>query len=308
MSSEQPALVAAIEAGGTKFVCGVGTGPDDLEATQFPTGEQPAQVLSAVVAWLAERQRRRGVVRAIGVGSFGPIELHPASPRYGHVTSTPKVGWRDADVLGPLKAAFPGVPLAFDTDVNAAALGESRWGNARGLGDFVYITIGTGIGAGALSGGQLVHGLLHPEMGHMRLPRSTGDAFAGACPFHGDCWEGLCSGPALEKQHGARAEDLPAEHRAWPLAAEYVGAGIANIVYVLSPERVILGGSVPKAGHLGHASFLGLVRRNLQRTLNGYIDAPELTRDIDAFVVPPGLGDRAGICGALALGQLAAAR
>jgi fructokinase len=195
-------LVGAIEAGGTKFVCAVGAGPHDLVRATFPTGNDPEQVLSAVTCWLTDQQRQRGTLRAIGVASFGPLDLSSDSPTYGHITSTPKPGWRNTDIVGPLRRAFPGIPVGFDTDVNGAALGEYRWGNGVGLTDFVYITIGTGIGAGAMVGGQLLHGLVHPEMGHMLLPRVPEDTFAGVCPYHGACWEGLCSGPALLKRTG----------------------------------------------------------------------------------------------------------
>ena len=306
MNEHPKPLVGAIEAGGTKFVCGVGTGPHDLSRKTFATTERPADVLSAASEWLRAEERRRGKLAAIGVGSFGPVDLEPGSPRYGYVTSTPKMGWANSDVLGPLRAAFPGIPAAFDTDVNAAAFGELCWGAARGLSDFVYITVGTGIGAGGMTGGQLLHGLLHPEMGHMRIPRAVRDRFEGACPFHGDCWEGLCSGPALEKRYGVPSEELDEAHPCWPLAAEYIASGISNIVYVVSPRRVILGGGVPKAGRLGVAKFLALVRERVRFMTNGYIAAAELQDGIDEFIVSPALGDDAGICGAIALGQHAA--
>ncbi|HEY3498112.1 MAG TPA: ROK family protein [Polyangiaceae bacterium] len=298
-------LVGAIEAGGTKFVCGVGSSPRDLSRTVLPTSDRPAEVLAAAIAWLRAEERRRGKLAALGVGSFGPIDLHRDSPSYGFVTSTPKPGWANTDVLGPLRAAFAGLPVGFDTDVNAAGLGEWRWGAARALDDFVYITVGTGIGAGGMSGGRLLHGLLHPEMGHLRIPRVPGDRFEGACPFHGDCWEGLCSGPALERRYGEPSAGLGEDHPCWPLAAEYVASGIANIVYVLSPKRVILGGGVPKAGRLGPERFLGLVRERLRSMTNGYVAAPELDRKLSEFIVSPARGDDAGLCGAIALGHAA---
>jgi fructokinase len=297
------ALVGGIEAGGTKFVCAVGTGQHDLTRTTFATGDHPERVLSAVTGWLAEQQRQRGTLQAIGIGSFGPLDLNRDSPTYGTITSTPKPGWRNTDVLGAVRRAFPGVPLGFDTDVNAAVLGEHRWGSGSGLTDLVYVTIGTGIGAGAIVAGQLLHGLVHPEMGHMLLPRVPGDTFAGVCPYHGACWEGLCSGPSLHKRWGMPAEDLPPDHEAWALEAQYIAYALANLVCVLSPQRVILGGSVCKAGRLGPEPFFQMIREKVPAALNKYIVSPALSDDIDSFIVPPDLGEDAGVCGAIALAQ-----
>jgi fructokinase len=301
----EDALVGAIEGGGTKFVCAVGAGPRDLTRAEFPTGDDPARVLAQATDWLRRQERERGTLRAVGVGSFGPVDLDPDSRTYGHVTATTKPGWNGADIVGPVRRAFPGLPIAFETDVNAAALGEYYWGAAAGLDDFVYITIGTGIGGGALSGGQLVHGLVHPEMGHMLLPRAAGDTFGGACPYHGPCWEGLCSGPALLKRAGARAEDLPADHEAWAYATEYTALALANIAGVLSPRRVVIGGGVRRAGRLGHEQFFRLIREKTRAAVGGYLASPALADEIDDYIVPPRLGDDAGVCGAIALAQLA---
>lgn len=297
------ALVGAIEAGGTKFVCAVGTSPHDIDRVEFPTGDNPDQVFSAVTDWLGKQQGARGMLQGIGIGSFGPVDLDPASPSYGCITSTPKSGWQNINILGAVKRNFPDIPVAFDTDVNAAALGEYRWGNGAGLQDFVYVTIGTGIGAGGMVGGKLLHGLVHPEMGHMRLARIPGDTFAGVCPAHGACWEGLCSGPALLARSGIPAELLSPEHESWLLETQYIAAAIANIVCVLSPRRVIIGGSVRKGGQLGQDRFFQMIRDGVQTTLNGYIVSPALNEDIDSFIVPPLLGDDAGVCGAIALAQ-----
>jgi fructokinase len=291
-------LYGAIEAGGTKFVCAVGTGPDDLRAqVRLPT-TTPAETLGRCIDFF----RNQPKVEALGVGCFGPIELRRGTPGYGHVTTTPKPGWANADVVGPLQQAL-GVPLGFDTDVNGAVLGESRWGAARGLDTALYVTIGTGIGGGALVGGKLAHGLVHPEMGHLLLPREPDDAsFEGVCPFHGGrCWEGVASGPALERRWGCRAETLPAPHPAWDLQARYVASALTTLVLVLSPERVILGGGVMQAEQL-----FPLVRSHLLRSLGGYVSADALVHGIDSYVVPPLLGQRAGIAGALALAELAA--
>jgi fructokinase len=301
----QNALVGAIEAGGTKFVCAVGTCPQDLVRTEFPAGENPEQVLARVTNWLHEQQRRRGMLQAIGIASFGPIDLHQGSPTYGYITSTPKPGWKNTDILGAAARAFPNIPAAFDTDVNGAALGEFYWGSGAGLRDFVYVTIGTGIGGGVMVGGELLHGLIHPELGHMLLPRIPGDAFAGVCPFHGACWEGLCSGPALLARTGMPAEEIPPDHEAWTREIQYIAYAVANLACVLSPQRVIIGGSVRKAGQLGQDRFFRLIRERVRIALNDYLVAPSLQEEIDSFVVPPLLGDAAGICGAIALAQLA---
>jgi fructokinase len=294
------ALWGGIEAGGTKFVCAVGTGPDDLRAVvRIPT-TTPEATIAQTLAFFQEQTRQQGPLAALGIASFGPVELHPGSPTYGFITSTPKPGWRNADVAGPLRRAL-NVPVGFDTDVNGAALGENRWGAAQGLDTFIYMTIGTGIGGGGLINGRLMHGLLHPEMGHFLLPHdSQADPFPGGCPFHGDCFEGLASGPALEKRWGQRAESLPADHPAWALEAHYIALALMNYICTLSPQRIILGGGVMAQGHL-----FPLVRAEVVRLLNGYIQSPAILQHIDTYIVPPALGDRAGVLGALALARAA---
>ena len=285
-------MYAGIEAGGTKWVCAVGTGPDDIIALErFPT-TTPTETIARAIEFL----QQFSTLKAIGVGSFGPIDLHTDSPTYGYITTTPKAGWQFADVVGPLRAAF-GVPVGFDTDVNAAALGEWRWGAARGLDTFVYLTIGTGIGGGALVNGKLLHGLLHPEMGHMLMRRDAAhDAFTGACPFHEDCLEALATGPALEKRWGVRAETLPVDHAAWDLEAHYLAQAVVNLICILSPERIILGGGV-----MHQPQVFAALRPAVQRFLNSYLQMPQITERIDEYIVPPGLGDRAGVLGAIAL-------
>jgi len=303
-------LVGAIEAGGTKFVCAVGSGPGDgLRARiEFPTTDDPAQVLAEITAWFEGQQKTLGKLQAFGIAAFGPVDLNEASPTYGFITSTPKPGWRDTDIVGAVRRVFPDVPIGFDTDVNGAGLGEFVWGHARGLDDFVYITIGTGIGAGGMAGGRLLHGLVHPEMGHMLLSRLPGDGFPGVCRYHGACWEGLCSGPAMLQRTGIPAERLSADHPAWPLETAYVALAISNIVCVLSPRKIIVGGSVRKGGLLGETQFFEWVRRDVRATLRGYIVSPALEANIDDYIVAPLLGDDAGICGAIALGLRAAKR
>lgn len=282
----------AIEAGGTKFVCGAGTGPDHLETIDFPT-TVPEQTVSRAIAFF-----RNAGVDAIGIGSFGPVDLRPDSGTFGFITSTPKRGWQNFDLAGSVRRAM-GVPVAFDTDVNAAALGEARWGAGRGLSDFVYLTIGTGIGGGAVVGGRLVHGLVHPEIGHILIPHDRArDPFEGACPFHKDCFEGLAAGPALMQRWNTPGSMLEPEHEAWVLEAHYIALGLANLVTTLSPQRLILGGGVMKQAHL-----FPMVRRELLSVLNGYVQSAALLEHTDEYVVPPALGDRAGVLGALALAQ-----
>lgn len=289
-------LYGGIEAGGTKFVCVVGSGPDDIRAEQRIATTTPDETLVAVRRFFADAREVHGPIAALGVGSFGPVDLRPGSPRFGWITSTPKPGWADTDLVGPLRDAF-GVPVAFDTDVNAAAVGEWRWGAAQGLSSVLYLTIGTGIGGGALVDGRPIHGLVHPEMGHVRVPHDVAaDPFKGCCPFHGDCLEGLASGPAIQARWGAPAESLSPDHPAWALEAQYLALALHNYVCTLSPERIVIGGGVA-----GVSGLLAQVRRALGELLNGYICTTALTDELDAYVVPPGLGSRSGVLGAMAL-------
>jgi fructokinase len=289
------ALYGAIEAGGTKFVCGVGTCPEDLVTASMPT-TTPEETIARVVEFF--RQKGGAGLRAVGIGTFGPADLEPSSPTFGFITSTPKAGWANSDIAGSVGRAL-GVPTAFDTDVNAAAVGEARWGAARGLSDFVYLTVGTGIGGGAVSGGKLVHGLVHPEMGHIRIPHDIArDPYSGGCPFHGDCLEGLAAGPTIQARWGVPAETLPEGHPAWELEAHYLALGLATWVCTLSPKRIVLGGGVMQQPFL-----FPLIRKELVRLLNGYIQSAELLERMEGYVVAPGLGSRAGALGALALAR-----
>ena len=281
-----------VEAGGTKWVCGIGTGPDDLQAIATIPTTTPDETLGRA----AEFFTQNGGVSAVGVGSFGPIDLHN-----GRITTTPKQGWADTEVVSVLQDALS-VPVAFDTDVNAAALGEGRWGAAVGLDTFCYFTVGTGIGGGVMAGGRLVHGLLHPEVGHMPIRHDRArDPFDGVCPFHGDCFEGLASGSAIARRWGKRGEELGDRSEVWELEAEYLAHGVVNVICVVSPERVILGGGVMK-----QPSLLPLVRARTRELLAGYIVAPELVSGLDEYIVAPALGDRAGVLGAIELARLAA--
>ena len=235
---------------------------------------------------------------AIGIGSFGPVDLDPESPTWGHVTTTPKPGWRHTPVAPVLRDGLR-VPVAFDTDVTAAAVGEHRWGAGRGVDSLCYLTVGTGIGAGLLIGGRPLHGLIHPEVGHLRIPHDRlRDPFPGNCPPHGDCWEGLASGKAIAERWGITADKLSDDHPAWPLEAEYLALGILSIVLVASPRRVVAGGGV-----MQRAVLLPQVRARLRELLAGYLDTPALGEEIGRYLVAPELGDRAGVLGAIALAQ-----
>ena len=276
-------MFGAIEAGGTKFVCGAGTGPDDIVSTQIPT-TSPAETLARTIAWLGQYN-----LRAVGIGSFGPVDLRPESPSWGFITSTPKTAWRNCDLAGAVSRGLR-VPVRFDTDVNAAVRGEARWGAARGVSNCVYLTIGTGIGGGAIVGGSVLHGLTHPEMGHIRIPHDwAADPFPGCCPYHGDCLEGLASGPAIAARWGLKGEDMEPDHAAWALEAKYLSYGIANFVCTLSPERILVGGGVMRQAHL-----YDRINVEVERLLGGYVGKIPP-------VAPAGLGERAGLLGALAL-------
>ena len=292
-------MLGGLEAGGTKFICLIGTSPDDVQATERIEMADPSATLPAAIGFFRRALDAGLPVRAIGIGSFGPLELRPAHPAYGSITRTPKPGWSWVDLVRPFREAL-GLPIGFDTDVNAAALGEGRWGAAQGLGSFVYLTVGTGIGGGAVIDGRVAHGLGHPEMGHVAVPRYPGDGFAGACPFHGACLEGMASGTAIAARFGRRAEELAeADHeRAVELAAFYLAAGIRTLTYALAPERVVVGG--------GLASMRGLLYRTrtfLEAELAGYPGLPE--HDPASYVVAAGLGAMAGPAGTLALAETA---
>ncbi|MGH3825692.1 MAG: ROK family protein [Pseudonocardiaceae bacterium] len=287
--------LGAVELGGTKVVCLVGSDPAHIVAqTRIATGK-PAETLAQVLAFFQREQSRGGSLAAIGIASFGPLELRRSQPRYGFITASPKPGWTHVDMVGPARRAL-GVPVGFDTDVNAAALGEGRWGAGRDLDTFVYLTVGTGIGAGAVVEGRVTHGLGHPEMGHLSVPRQPGDHFAGQCPFHGDCWEGMASGTAIAARWGRPAERLEgAELRAAVhLEAAYLAAGLRTIVYTIAPQRIMIGGGVT-----GLPGLFPLVRAELRETLAGYPGLSE--HAADDFIVPPALGPLAGPAGALVL-------
>lgn len=286
-------LFGGIEAGGTKFVCMIASGPDDIRDEIRISTTTPDETIDRAIDFFKQRVT---TLRAIGVGSFGPIDLRRDSATYGCITSTPKPGWANTDLVGRLKTAL-NLPIAFDTDVNAAAYGEYRWGALQTFDPGIYITIGTGIGGGVIVQHKPLHGLIHPEMGHMFIPHDRqSDPFPGVCPFHQDCFEGLASGPAMRSRWGQPAEELPIEHRGWKLEAKYVAYALCNLIVSYSPQRIVLGGGV-----MQRQEIFPLIRHEVQSILNGYVQSPAIIERIDQFIVPPGLGNRSGILGAIAL-------
>ncbi len=291
-------LYAALEAGGTKMNCAVGGGPRDIRARARIATRAPAETLAEVAAFFEAAVAEHGAVAGLGIASFGPLDLDRSSPTWGHVAATTKPGWAWVDVAGPLGRQL-GCPVAFETDVNGAALGEHRWGAGQGVSDLVYFTIGTGIGGGLVIGGKPVHGLTHPEMGHVRLRRHPADDYRGFCTYHGDCAEGLASGPAIRDRLGKPLNELPSDHPFRAILADYLGQLCAQAVLMVSPQRIILGGGVMNAGGLHEPAA-----ERMQHWLAGFIPDARLQRG--DFIVPPGLGDDAGLAGAFALAMDAA--
>jgi fructokinase len=284
-------VYGGIEAGGTKFVCAVGQTPHNIEASTWIPTTTPAETLQQVIAFFQPY-----ALRSLGLAAFGPIDLDRASPTYGHILSTPKLAWQRCPVVDTLHTAL-GVPVTVDTDVNAAALAEVIYGAGQGYDPLVYLTIGTGIGGGAVIHGRALHGLMHPEMGHMLLARLPGDSRPSACPFHEDCLEGLASGHAIDVRIGA-PEQLPLDHEAWVLEAAYLGQALAIITTILSPQRIIIGGGV-----MHQPLLLPRIREACAQALHGYMPRLITSDDFEAYIVSPALGDRAGVIGALYLAQ-----
>jgi fructokinase len=289
-------LLGGVELGGTKCVCILGTGPGDVrEQVSIPTGERDstlARINSVFDGW----QEQHGPVAAMGLASFGPLDLRPASRHFGHITSTVKPGWEGTDVLGRL-GTRRAVPVAINTDVNGAALAEGRWGAARGLKDYAYITVGTGVGVGLIVAGSPVFGCNHTELGHIRIARLAADSWPGICRFHGDCVEGLASGPAIAARAGIPGDQIPAASPIWEPVAHTLAQLVHTILLATAPHRILMGGGVMER----RPELLIQVRAAFVRSLNGYLDLQDLTGGVDDYVVPPGLGALAGPLGALAL-------
>ena len=289
-------LLAGVELGGTKCVCILGTGPEDVRALErLPTGDRE-ETLRQIESVLDRWRSQHGSLRALGIASFGPVDLRPGSPTYGFITSTTKPGWRNTDVALRLARKL-GVPVGFDTDVNGAAMAEGRWGAAQGLDDFAYVTVGTGIGVGSIVRGRPIFGMNHTELGHIRVVRKAGDKFAGVCSFHGDCIEGLASGPAVEARAGQPASQLPPDHPAWDYVAHGLGQLMHTMVLTTAPQRIFLGGGVMSA----QTHLFERIRDELRRSLNHYVEGTELEGGLAHYIVTPGLGTMSGPLGALAL-------
>lgn len=281
----------ALEAGGTKMVCAVGNENGEiLDRMTIPT-ETPAVTMPKLLAYFQDKE-----IRTLGIGCFGPVDLNPASDTYGYITTTAKLAWKHYDICGYFRKHLK-VPIGFDTDVNGSMLGEATWGCAKGLDTAVYITIGTGVGIGVLAGGKLLHGMQHPEGGHILLPRRKDDTYAGKCPYHGTCLEGLAAGPAIEERWGEKAANLAERSEVWDLEAYYLAYAITNYILLLSPQKIILGGGV-----MHQEQLMPLVRHKVKEMLGGYMETKELA-DMDSYLVLPSLDDNQGILGALKLGM-----
>ena len=288
------AIMAAVEAGGTKFNCGLGDETGNIiDQVSIPT-TTPEETMKKVIEYFKDKK-----FDVMGVGSFGPIDPIKGSKTYGHITKTPKAYWSDYNLIGELKKHFD-VPMEFDTDVNGAALAEAWWGAGKGFKNVMYITVGTGIGAGATVDGKMLQGLTHPEMGHISVKRHPEDTFEGTCSFHGDCLEGMAAGPAIEKRWGKKGIELAEDNRVWEMEAYYLSQALVNYILILSPEKIIMGGGVMKQKQL-----FPLIHKNVKEMLNGYVDKKEILEDIENYIIYPGLGDYAGFIGSFALGKLA---
>lgn len=282
--------LGALEAGGTKMVCAIGDESGAIfERISIPT-ETPEITMPKIVAYFADKG-----IEALGIGCFGPIDLNRASETYGYITTTPKLIWANFNIVGYMKDAL-GVPVGFDTDVNGSALGEATWGATQGIANSMYITIGTGVGAGVISNGKLLHGMLHPEAGHLLLRKHPSDPYEGKCPYHKACLEGLASGPAIEARWGKKGAELADQKEVWELEAYYIAQALVDYIMVLSPQRIVLGGGVMHQEHM-----MPLVRKELKEQLAGYIQTKEL-ENLEQYVVLPSLNDDQGIMGALKLG------
>jgi fructokinase len=289
-------LFGGIESGGTKFICMVGSSPDKLSAEMRIPTTNPEETIRRVIDFF-NPFAKKGELTSIGIASFGPIDLDLGSQTYGYITSTPKPGWKQVDLAGQIKRGLK-VPVAFDTDVNAAAFGEQYWKKDWQLLDpFLYMTVGTGIGVGVIVNGSPLHGLIHAEAGHMVIPHNwQRDPFPGGCPYHGDCLEGLASGPSMNKRWKQKPETLPDAHPGWDLEAEYIALALVNLIYFYSPRQIVVGGGVSQ-----HAGLIQAVRSKVQHYNNNYIESSMIQDKIDDYIQLPSLGNKSGALGAIAM-------
>jgi fructokinase len=289
-------LFGGIESGGTKIICLVASDPDHIVAeTRIPT-TNPEDTIRKILEFFKPFNTNKQI-SAIGIASFGPVDLDRSSPTYGHITTTPKPGWKNIDLYGQIQRALE-LPVAFDTDVNAAAIGEQYWHKEGQILDpFIYVTVGTGIGVGVLVNGSPLHGLIHAEAGHMLIPHDLEkDPFSGGCPIHKDCWEGLASGPSMQKRWGQAAETLPQNHIGWDLESDYIARAIVNLIYVYSPRQIVIGGGVSQ-----HVGLIQDVHQKVKRFNNGYIQSVMVEEKINEYIRAPFLGIRSGAMGAIAM-------
>ena len=285
--------LGALEAGGTKMVCAVGDETGRIEERISIPTTSPDETIPQIIRYFQDRS-----LDALGIAAFGPVDINPQSAAYGTIVDTPKLAWRQYPLLHAFREAFP-VPIGLDTDVNGSCLGEMTYGSAKGLDHVIYITVGTGIGVGMAIGGRLVHGMLHPEAGHILLHPHTGDEKHCICPYHENCLEGLASGPSIEARWGRKAAELADREEVWELESDYLAQAIVNFILTVSPQRVILGGGV-----MHQIRLFPLIRRKVSEKLNGYIRTPEL-EDMDSYIVPASLHDDQGILGCMRLAELA---
>ena len=290
-------LIAALESGGTKMVAALSRGPGEILCPERIPTTTPVETISRLVAYFTRVSSEFEKPEALVVGTFGPADLDPRSPTYGFITATPKPYWAQTDLLGPLQKAL-GVPVVFETDVAASLYGEATWGAAQGMKHAAYFTVGTGIGGAVMIDGEILHGIGHPEMGHMRVSRHAKDDFKGSCPFHSDCLEGMASGTSMSERWGLPAENFLADHPAWVIEASYLAQACLNLLMIAPPERIILGGGV-----MHQEQLFPLVRTELSRLLDGYLAYEQLRGNLEDFIVPPALGDDAGVLGCVALGH-----
>ncbi len=285
-------LFGALEAGGTKMVLAIGNEHGEIQEQMSIPTQTPDITIPQIIDYFQNKK-----IQALGVGSFGPIDLDKNSSTYGYITSTPKLAWANYDIVGALKKELQ-IPIGFDTDVNGSALGEATWGITKGLESSIYITIGTGVGVGVYQNGHLMHGMLHPEAGHILLNKHPDDSFEGCCPYHPNCLEGLAAGPAIEKRWGKKAIDLKDQTEVWDLEAYYIAQALVNYILTLSPHRIVLGGGV-----MHQEQLFPLIRTKVKELMNGYIRTPQMD-DLDHYIVPASLNDNQGIMGCLQLANL----
>jgi fructokinase len=303
-----PAALAGVEMGGTKCICILGRGPDDIREQQRVPTTDPASTLEAIAQVLERWSAANAGFEALGLAAFGPLDLRRGSRTYGHLETTPKPHWAGVDLAGffagRLRTRTGTLPIGITTDVIGAALAEGRWGAARGLADYAYVTVGTGVGVGIVSGGTALIGCHHPELGHVRVVRAAGDDWPGNCRYHGACVEGLASGSAIEARSGGPAAQLAEDSPIWDLVAHALGQLAHTLVLSVAPQRILIGGGVA----LDRPQIFPRIRASLAVSLNGYLDIPEVTSALESYIVPPGLGARAGPLGALAVAQDTAER